>query len=274
MRFVNVAVTDVAALLQLNVFDSRRAALERIRRRGGARWRPGKSSSHGRFDEFAALRCLPASRRFVERLQSCPKTFTDGKKGEDLLTSSEGAIEADARGMNVNFTKRIISSFVDTELGKAMENEVIDQLEAKFAYKFRERQRCYQRTWTHPKHKSLRVHLIGRVDASFRDLKGRTCILEIKHRRHGFRAVGRHEIIQLKTYLTLAKCDTGVLLQSYQGGIRKKIIRRNDGWFYAQVKPAIELAAVQVARETDKSRKRQRSKNPNARKSCRSKGRG
>ena len=43
MRFVNVAVTDVAALLQLNVFDSRRAALERIRRRGGVRWRPGKS---------------------------------------------------------------------------------------------------------------------------------------------------------------------------------------------------------------------------------------
>ena len=269
-----MAVTDVAALLQLNVFDSRRAAFGRIRRRGGVPWRPGKSSSHGRFDEFATLRCLPASRRFAERLQSCPKEFTNGKKGENLLKSSEGAIEADARGMNMNFTKRLISSFVDTELGKVMENEVIDQLEARFAYKFRERQRCYKRMWTHPKNKSLRVHLIGRVDACFRDLKGRTCILEIKYRRHGFRAVRRHEIIQLKTYLTLAKCERGVLLQSYAGKIRKKIIRRNDGWFYAQVKPAIELAALQIARETDKSRKRRGSKNPNARKSCRSKGGG
>ena len=274
MRFVNVVVTDVAALLRVHEFESRQAALTRIRRRGGIRWRPGRSSSQGRFDAFAALRCLPASRTYVERLKSHPRQFTDGVNGENLLISAEHDIGADARGMNLNATKRFISSFVDTELGKAMEAVVIGQLETKFAYKFQDKQRCYERTWAHPKDKSIRVNLIGRVDAIFRDLKGRAGILEIKHRRHGFRAVRRHETIQLKTYLTLAKCDRGILLQSYSGEIRKKLVKRNDGWFYGRVKPVIDRAALQIARGTKNNKKRRGSKSATQRKPCRSKGKG
>ena len=252
MRFVNVAVSDIAALLGKHPYDSRGAALERIRRRGGIRWRQRKSKSRGRFDEFACLRHLPASHAFVDKLKNHPMQFSDRGNGRHLLMSIENDILADAMATNVKASSEMISSFVNTELGKAMETEVIRGLQRKHSCRFQDRQRYYERTWTHPKDKSIRVHLNGYVDASYFDRHGKMVILEIKCRRHGFRTVQRHEVIQLKTYLTLARCDRGILLQSFAGENQKKLVKRNDGWFYGLIKAAIDDAALQIARKKQK----------------------
>ena len=276
-RSVNVTVSDIAALLGKNRFDSKRNAMARIRRRGGIQWRRGTSSLHGRYDEFAVLRPLPAARAFVEKLNSDPKQFADNAHGEDLLASFEDRIRANAMGMCVGTSKKRVSSFVNTELGKAMETEAITQFEFKYGYCLEDRQRRYTRTWTHPKAKSVRVHLVGCVDATIFDSSGNKGVLEIKVRRHGFKTVQRHEKIQLRTYLTLAKRDHGILLQSFAGKLRKTSVKRNDDWFYRCVKPAIDNAALQIARMSGRRQQVQKSskgKKASQRKRCLSKGNG
>lgn len=289
MRFVNVAVSDVAPLLGLHAFRSRKAAVEKIRRRGGIPWRQGNSSSCGKSDEFATLRRLCTSRNFVEDLKKWPSRFADGCNGQQLLGSVEDNILADALSVNLSASQRLISSFVNTELGKAMEPEVMRMFEIEGGYRCSDLQRRYDRTWTHPKDRSIRVRLVGFVDAVFRDAKGRTGILEIKYRRQGLTAVLRHEIIQLKVYLTLAKKDRGILLQGFGDKICKKVVKRNDDWFYRRVKPAINTVALQIARSTvkygnNKKKKGKKNNKKGKRKDspkssiapgkCRSKGKG
>ena len=132
MRFVNIAVSDIAALLGMHAFDTRSAAVERIRKRGGIRWRP-RNTLHGRkSDEFACLRQLPSSRIYCQTLSNHLSTrFTSGKDRESVLCSVEDSIRGDALAANLNVNKGFVSSFVNTELGKAMESEVIDKLEKK-----------------------------------------------------------------------------------------------------------------------------------------------
>ena len=265
MRFVNVAVSDIAELLRMHAFDTRSAAVERIRKRGGIRWRPGNTLHRRKFDEFACLRQLPSSRIYCQTLSNHPSTrFVSGKDRESVLCSVEDGIRSDALALNLNVNKRFVSSFVNTELGKAMETEVIDKLEKRYSYRFSDKQRCYTKTWAHPKQKSIKVHVVGRVDAKFCDKQQKTGILEIKYRRRGFIAFQRHEIIQLRIYLTLAKCDYGILLQDSGKKFRKKSIQRNDHWFYCRVKPTIDKIALQVAN----TKKAQRPKQ------CQSKGKG
>ena len=265
MRFVNVVVSDIAALLRMHAFDTRSAAVERIRKRGGIRWRPGNTLRRRRFDEFACLRQLPSSRMYCQKLSNHSSMgFVSGKDRELVLCSVEDGIQSDALAANLNVNKRFISSFVNTELGKAVETEVIDKLEKNNSYQFSDKQQCYTKTWAHPKQKSIKVHVVGRVDAEFCDDKRKTGILEIKCRRRGFIAFRRHEIIQLRIYLTLAERDYGILLQDSGGKFRKKRIRRDDNWFYSQVKPTIDKIALQVA-NTKKGQTPKR---------CRSKGKG
>ena len=247
MRFVNVTVTDVASLLGCHAFDSKRNAIARIRRRGGVRWRPGKLSSRGRYDKFAELRALPASREFEDRLNSDPLKFANRAKGRDRLTAVEKKIRSDALGMTINACPKLISSFVNTEFGKAMEGWAISRVEAEYGWVVLDRQRSYLRTWTHPRERSIKVCLVGFVDAAFRDSSGREGVLEIKCRRFGLRPVRQHEVIQLRTYLTLAKVQRGILVQSYGKAIRKTNVRRNDNWFYKRVKPAIDRVALHIA---------------------------
>ena len=232
----------------MHAFDTRLAAVDRIRKRGGIRWRPGNTFRRRKFDEFACLRELPSSRMYCQKLSNHSSTgFVSGKDRELVLCSVEDGIQSDALAANLNVNKRFISSFVNTELGKAMETEVIDKLEKKYSYRFSDKQRCYTKTWAHPKQKSIKVHVVGRVDAEFCDKKQKTGILEIKYRRRGFIAFRRHEIIQLRIYLTLAERDYGILLQDSGGKFRTKRIRRNDHWFHSQVKPTIDKIALQVA---------------------------
>ena len=108
------------------------------------------------------------------------------------------------------------------------------------------------------------MHVVGRVDAKFCDKQQKTGILEIKCRRRDFIPFRRHENIQLRIYLTLAERDYGILLQDSGGKFRKKRIRRDDHWFYSQVKPTIDKIALQVA-NTKKGQTPKR---------CRSKGKG
>lgn len=258
MRFVNVAVSDIASLLGCHAFESKRKAIDRIRRRGGVRWRPGKLSSSGRYDEFAELRALPASREFEDGLNNDPLRFVSRAKGRDKLIAIEEKIRSDALGMAINACPKLISSFVNTEFGKAMESWAVSRVEAKYGWSVQDRQRSYQRTWTHPREKSIKVCLVGFVDATFRDSCGNKGVLEIKCRRFGIRPVRQHEMIQLRTYLTLAKVKRGILVQSYGKAIHRKFVRQNDDWFYKRVKPAIDRVALHVAKtkkvKTRKSR--------------------
>lgn len=256
MRFVNVAVTDVASLLGCHAFESKRNAIARIRRRGGVRWRPGKLSSRGRYDKFAELRALPASREFEDRLNSDPLKFLNRAKGRDRLIATEKKIRSDALGMAMNACPKLISSFVNTEFGKAMEGWAVSRVEAEHGLVVKERQRSYLRSWTHPRERSIRVCLVGFVDATFRDSHGNDGILEIKCRRFGIRPVRKHEMIQLRTYLTLAKVQRGILVQSYGKAIRKTTVRQNDNWFYKRVKPAIDRVALQIASVKKKKKTR------------------
>ena len=259
MRFVNVAVSDVAALLGVHLFDSKRNALARIRRRGGIRWRRPKkstSASSRRYDEFASLRPLPASRAFEDTLKCDPTQFADEVHGETRLTLIEDKIRADAMGMGMTPSKRWIASFVNTELGKALERKAMDDFEIKCGCRIAERQRSFARVWTHPRDKSIKVHLIGCVDATFCDGNGNEGVLEIKCRRRGFQTVRPHETIQLRTYLTLAKQDRGILLQSFRGTLRYKLVKRNDAWFYRRVKPVIDKLALQIGQKTNPKMKR------------------
>lgn len=262
MRFVNVAVSDIAPLLGRHAFESKRNAVDRIRRRGGIKWRPGKSTLHGRNDEFAALRPLPASREFEDRLRSDPLQFASRIKGRKKMIAIEEKIRSDALGMAMTTCSKTISSFVNTEFGKAMERWAISWVEAKYGWSVQDRQRPYQRTWTHPRMKSVKVCLVGCVDATFCDARGDEGVLEIKCRRFGFRPVRQHEIIQLRTYLTLSKLKRGILVQNFGKEIRKKHVKKNDAWFYKCVKPVIDRAALQVTQT-------KRGKGPKSR--CRSK---
>lgn len=260
MRFVNVTVSDVAPLLECHNFESKNKAIEKIRRRGGIRWRPRRPSLHARDDEYAAIRSLPASREFEERLHSNPSQFLNSERGEDDLDVVEGRILSDALGMAMDVCPKLIASFVNTEFGKAMERHAISRVETKNGLSVKDRQRPFRKMWTHPRVKSIKVCLTGCVDAMFRDSRGNEGVLEIKCRRSGFRTGQRHETIQLRTYLTLAKCNSGILVQFYDRAIRKRVVKRNDDWFYRRVKPTIDRIALQIA--TQGSQKRR----------CRSKG--
>lgn len=244
---MNVAVSDVASLLGCHAFDSRRNAIARIRRRGGVKWRPGKISSRGRYDKFAKLRALPASRQFEDRLNRDPLKFVHRAKGRERLIAVEKKIRSDALGMAMNACPKLISSFVNTEFGKAMEGWAVSRVEAEYGWIVQDRQRSYLRTWTHPRERSIKVCLVGIVDATFRDSHGNEGVLEIKCRRSGIRPFRQHEMIQIRTYLTLAKVQHGILVQSYGKAIRKTNVRQNDNWFYKRVKPAIDRVALQIA---------------------------
>lgn len=229
----------------------------------------------------------------MDDLKKKPLRFADGCNGQHLLVSVEDNILADALitfwrmlclPIYMSASKRLISSFVNTELGKAMESKVIHMFETKRGYSCSDSQRPYNRTWTHPKDRSLRVRLVGFVDAVFHDGKGTTGILEVKYRRQGLTALSRHEIIQLKVYLTLANKERGILLQGFADQICQKIFKRDDVWFYRRVKPAIDTPALKVARSTPTYRKNKKKKgkkkSEDSRRSsiprgkCRSKGKG
>ena len=255
---MNVAVSDVASLLGCHAFESKRNAIARIRRRGGVKWRPGKLSSRGRYDEFAELRALPASREFEDRLNSDPLKFVSRAKGRDRLIAIEKKIRLDALGMAINACPKSISSFVNTEFGKAMEGWAVSRVEAKYGWSVQDRQQFYQRTWTHPRDKSIKVCLVGFVDATFRDSYGNEGVLEIKCRRSGIGPVRQHEMIQLRTYLTLAKVQRGILVQTHGKTICKKVVRQNDNWFYKCVKPAIDRVALPIANIKKERRRKSR----------------
>ena len=255
---MNVAVSDVASLLGCHAFESKRNAIARIRRRGGVSWRPGKLCSRGRYDKFAELRALPASREFEDRLNSDPLKFVSRAKGRDRLIAIERKIRSDALGMAIDARPQLISSFVNTEFGKAMEGWAVSLVEAKYGWNIQDRQRFYKRTWTHPREKSIKVCLVGFVDATFRDSYGNEGVLEIKCRRFGIRPVRQHEMIQLRTYLTLAKARRGILVQTHGKAIRKEIVMQNDNWFYKRVKPAIDRVALQVAKINKEKRRKSR----------------
>ena len=256
MRFVNVTVSDIAPLLECHAFESKSKAIERIRRRGGIRWRSGSSSSHGRNDQYGPLRALPASREYEDRLIRDPLQFLDNAGGQDKLIAVEDRIRSDALGMALDASPGWISSFVNTEFGKAMERQALSRVEDRYGFCVQDRQRPYKRIWTHPKIKSIKVCLVGCVDATFRDSRGNDGILEIKCRRYGFRAFRLHETIQLRTYLTLTKRDWGILVQSHGRDIRKKVVKRDDDWFYRRVKPVIDRIALHITRQSRRGSQR------------------